>query len=211
MTPWNLLPLAARASLLRRWGVASAWGLCVLAGGGLVAWTRTEQVAKTTQVKAEIAATQGHLNRLQQEITQLNKHQVQAQRHHEMKQYVQALRQRAQRLNGLQSVASRQWPSALQVQEWRLDGATWRIQGLADTSADVQVFLTSLAPLGPWQESPALVELTAMPAAPGLKPRALRYVVQARWREHGAMPFAMTTPAPTAPQGPRSAQPLSIR
>jgi len=211
MTPWNLLPLAYRASLLRRWGVASAWGLCVLAGGGLVAWTRTEQVANTTQVQAEIAATQGHLNRLQQEIAQLNKHQVQAQFSHEMKQYVQALRQRAQRLNGLQAVASRQWPAALQVQEWRVEGVTWRLQGLADSGADVQEFLKLLAPLGPWQESPALLELTATPVAPGLNPRALRYVMQARWRELGVMPSAMTAPAPTSPQGPRSAQALSIR
>jgi Tfp pilus assembly protein PilN len=151
------------------------------------------------------------LNRLQQEIAQLNKHQVQAQFSHEMKQYVQALRQRAQRLNGLQAVASRQWPAALQVQEWRVEGATWRLQGLADSGADVQEFLKLLAPLGPWQESPALLELTATPVAPGLNPRALRYVMQARWRELGVMPSAMTAPAPTSPQGPRSAQALSIR
>lgn len=211
MTPWNLLPLADRASLLRRWGVASGWGLCVLVGGGFVAWTRTEQVANTKLVKAEIAATQLHLSRLQQEITQLNQRQVQAQLNHEMRQYVQALRQRAQRLNGLHAVASRQWPAALQVQEWRVEGATWRLQGLADSGTDVQEFLKLLAPLGPWQESPALVELTATPVAPGLKPRALRYVMQARWRELGVMPPAMSAPAPTSPQGPRSTPALSIR
>lgn len=202
MTPWNLLPLRDRASVLRRWLVGSWLGLSALGGGGLVAWTLHTQDASKVHVQAEMARAQLQLDQLQHQLAQQRKLQLQAQQTHALWQQVQALRQRAQRLDALHKVTAQRWPAGVQVQEWRLDGAGWRLQGLADSGSAVQQLLQDLLPLGPWQQAPAVVELAATPAVLGSNARGLRYVVQARWQEAELAPQARSA-------APASAQPLT--
>ena len=78
-----------------------------------------------------------------------------------------------------------------------MEGATWRVQGVADSSLAVQQLLQALAPLGPWQQTPAVVELMATPSAAQPAGPGLHYVVQARWREVGlvAVSGSASTPA----------------
>ncbi len=202
MTPMNLLPLRDRASVSRRWLVGSWLGLSALGGGGLVAWTLHAQDASKAHVQAEMARAQMQLDQLQLQLAQQRKLQLQAQQTHALWHQVQALRQRAQRLDALHKVTAQRWPAGVQVQEWRLDGAGWRLQGLADSGGAVQQLLQDLLPLGPWQQAPAVVELAATPVVSGSNARGLRYVVQARWQETELAPQARS-PAPA------SAQPLT--
>jgi hypothetical protein len=142
------------------------------------------------------------LDQLQLQLAQQRKLQLQAQQTHALWQQVQALRQRAQRLDALHKVTAQRWPAGVQVLEWRLDGAGWRLQGLADSGGAVQQLLQDLLPLGPWQQAPAVVELAATSVVSGSNARSLRYVVQARWQETELAPHARS-PAPA------SAQPLT--
>jgi len=183
----------------RRWLVGSWLWLSALCGGGLVAWTMNAQDASKAHLQAEMARAQGQLELLQQQLAQQHKLQLQTQQTQALWQQVQALRQRAQRLDALHTVAAQRWPAGVQVQEWRLDGAGWRLQGLADSGSAVQQLLQELLPLGPWQQAPAVAELAATPAVSGPNARGLRYVVQARWREAGLVPQARA-PVPTAAQ-----------
>jgi hypothetical protein len=126
--------------------------------------------------------------------------QLQALQTQALWQQVQALRQRAQRQDALHNVTAQRWPAVVQVQEWRLDGAGWRLQGLADSGSAVQQLLQDLQPLGTWQQAPAVVELAATPALSGSSARGLRYVVQARWQEAELAPQARSlAPSPAQP------------
>ena len=64
-----------------------------------------------------------------------------------------------------------------------MEGAGWRLQGRADSADAVHQLLQELTPLGPWQQAPTLLELSALPTLAGTNDPGLRYVVQARWLE----------------------------
>ena len=199
MRAWNLLPRAERASRLRRCTVASGWVVSFLGGGAVAAWALTEHDASLALVQADIASTQMHLARLHKEIAELNQLQSRAQHSHALGQHVQALRQRAQRLDSLHRVTAQRWPAAVHIQEWRVEGADWRLQGQADSSGALQELMQTLAPHGPWQQAPSLVELEAAPMTAGPQVRAWRYGLQARWQESGLMPLSRAASGTTPP------------
>lgn len=196
MKPWNLLPMRDRASLLRRWGVGTGLWFSALSGGALVGWVLSAQEAQRAQLQADMAAAQNQWNELQQQTAQLQKEQSQDRQTQARWQHVSALRLRAQRLDALHQVMVRRWPADVQVQELRVDGAGWQLQGPAASGLGVAQLLQALAPYGPWQQAPTLLELAASPGVPGQAGASWRYVVQGRWSEPGLLlPAAAVTSA----------------
>ena len=212
MTPWNLLPLADRASSQRRALVLGLWSLAALAGAALAAWVLHQQDERWATLQAEVAAAQLHRDRLQQEASQLRQRQLQATQAQEWGRHVQALRQRAQRLDALHTFIAQRWPAALLVHEWRVEGSAWQLQGLADSGIAVQGLLQALTAWGPWQQPPALVELASAPAGSGQPGTGWRFVAQARWQEAALAPLKTAIPPAAVPlvppQVPVPAQPL---
>ena len=198
MKPWNLLPMKDRASLLRRFGVGMSLCVSALSGGGLVAWVLNAQEAQKEQLQADMAAAQSQLNDAQQQTAQLQKGQSQDRQIQARLQHVSALRQRAQRLDAFHKVMARRWPADVQVQEWRVEGAGWRLQGPAASGLGVSQLLQALAPYGPWQQTPTLMAFAALPVAPGPAAASWRYVAHGRGSAHGLLlPAAAVTSAPS--------------
>ena len=208
MSPWNLLPVRERASPWRRRCVGGSLALSALGGGALAACVLSAQDAQQVQLQAAIVSAQARLASLQQQTAQLHNAQWQSQQTQERLQHVQALRQRAQRVQALHQVAALRWPTGVAVQEWRIEGPWWRLQGRADSGLAVEQLLQALTPHGPWQQAPTLVELATAtgtatgtaPAAPlgAGEPMGLRYQAEARWSEAGLAPPTATA-APLTP------------
>jgi hypothetical protein len=187
MSPWNLLPLGERATVLRRWTVGLGGGFSALCGGALVALLMQALEVERTMLQDHLQTAQAQLKDLQQQTAQLQQAQMQARQLQENGQHVQALRQRALRLLAIHQQMAGHWPADVQVQEWRVEGAAWQLQGPATSVQGVNQVLLALAPHGPWQQPPTLLELAATPALAGQVQTRLRYMAQGRWSEPGLL------------------------
>ena len=212
MSPWNLLPLGDRASALCRWTVSLGWCVSALCGGAWVALLMQAQEAERALLQDGIQNAQAQLKDLQQQTAQLQQAQTEARQLQESGQHVQALRQRALRLVAMHNQMAGQWPADVQVQEWRVEGAAWQLQGPATSVQGVNQLLLALSPHGPWQQRPTLLEVAAAPALAGQAQAGLRYVAQGRWSEPGLLATASSGKsalpggggAPPAPQNPQT-------
>jgi Tfp pilus assembly protein PilN len=182
VSPLNLL--ASQAQVTRRMRVICVLLASALSGGSVAAWALLAQAAERAQQQADVAVVQIRLEGLQKQVMQAQTQLVQDQKQQNRFRYVQALQQRAQSLNGLTTALAVRWPSGLQINEWRLEGALWRVQGMAHSSTAVASMLKDLASDALWLQPPALLELATAPAALG-SPLNLRYLAQARlaWPE----------------------------
>lgn len=182
MTPWNLLASQAQAS--RRIWVVCALIASALGGGSVAAWALLAQEAERAQQQAEVLVAQARVEVLQKQVAQAQAQLVQNKKLQDRFRHVQALQQRAQSLNGLTKALALRWPNGLQIQEWRLEGASWRVQGTAHSATAVGLMLKDLATDALWLQPPALSELMA--ASPVVESSLnLRYLAQARlpWPE----------------------------
>lgn len=201
MTPWNLLPLRERVSPWRRVVMASGLAFSACSGAALVAWLLSAQSTRQAQVQADVLAAQTQLAHLKKQTEQERAAQTQWQQAQARWQQLGALRQRALRLDAVQQASLQRWPAAVQVQSWRIEGGNWQLQGMAESGVAVQQLAQDLSPWGPWQQTPTLVELAAVPQAPGQTAGRVRYVLQARWREdEGLTPAANASVSPAPPK-----------
>jgi len=182
MTSWNLL--ASQAQHSRRMGVVCALLASALGGAIVAGWVLLTQEAERAQQQAEMAMAQIRLEGLQKQVTQAQMQLAQNKKLQDRFRYVQALQQRAQSLNGLTKALAWRWPIGLQIQEWRLEGASWRVQGTAHSATAVGLMLKDLATDTLWLQPPVLSELMTASPVPGSSLN-LRYLAQARlhWPE----------------------------
>jgi len=180
MTAWNFAPSLDRSRKLRKTGWGLVMALSAVGGGFAAAWDANEAQTALAQQQAQLLDLKAQLSLLQQKNLQLQNDQSQRQKAQESIQTMNALRQRGQNLMALHKALALGWPAGVQIQELRLEGPVWRLQGQAESGLSVQQALQGLAGVLAWQQSPALMAFEALPQANGPASN-LRYVAQARW------------------------------
>jgi hypothetical protein len=180
MTVWNFAPFLDRSRTLRkmRWGLVLA--LSAVGGGFAAAWDVNEAQTALTLQQAQLLDLKAQLSLLQQKNLQLQNEQSQRQKAQDSFHKMNALRQRGQELLALHKALTLRWPAGVQIQELRLEGPAWRLQGQAESGLAVQQALQGLTGVLAWQQSPALMAFEALPQANG-SALNLRFVAQARW------------------------------
>ena len=180
MTAWNFAPYRDRLQRLRKKGWCLVMALSAVGGGFAAAWDVNEAQTALTQQQALLLDLKAQLSLLQQKNLQLQNDQSQRQKVQESFHKMKALRQRGQDLLALHKDLALRWPAGVQIQELRLEGPVWRLQGQAESGLSVQQALQGLTGILAWQQSPALMAFEAIPQAKG-STLNLRYVAQARW------------------------------
>ena len=180
MTAWNFAPYLDRSRTLRKMGWGLVMALSAVGGGFAAAWDVYEAQTALTQQQAQLLDLKAQLSLLQQKNLQLQNDQSQRQKAQESFLKMNALRQRGQDLLAMHKALTLRWPAGVQIQELRLEGPVWRLQGQADSGLSVQQALQGLTGVLAWQQSPALMAFEALPQANG-PALNVRYVAQARW------------------------------
>ncbi len=180
MTSWNFAPYRDKVRTLRkmRWIVAML--LSAVSGGLAAAWVVNEVQTEVAQQQAKVLDLKTQLSVLLQKNLQMQNDQSQRQKAQDSFLKVEALRQRGQNLLALNKSLALRWPEGVQIQELRLEGPSWRLQGQAESGLAVQQVLNELVGVLPWQQPPALMALETLPQVSGQRP-VLRYVAQALW------------------------------
>lgn len=200
MRPWNFAPYRERARTLKKagWCVAMAFG--ALAGGIAAACFVNESQAQLMQQQTQLLELKAQLRQLQQTNVQTQTEQAQRHQAQDTLLHIESLRQRAQDLLALNKTLALRWPAGVQIQELRLEGPSWRVQGQSESAAAVQQAVLRLTSALAWQEPPALLALEALPQTNG-QTLNLRYVAQARWRWPQSLPAASVKPPTTPVEG----------
>ena len=180
MTAWNFAPSLDRSRKLRKTGWGLVMALSAVGGGFAAAWDANEAQTALAQQQAQLLDLKAQLSLLQQKNLQLQNDQSQRQKAQESIQTMNALRQRGQNLMALHKALALGWPAGVQIQELRLEGPSWRLQGQAESGLLVQQVLNELVGVLAWQQPPALMALETLPQVSGQRP-VLRYVAQALW------------------------------
>jgi Tfp pilus assembly protein PilN len=180
MTAWNFAPYRDRSRTLRKMGWGLVMVLSAVGGGFAAAWVVNEAQTALKQQQAQLLDLKAQLSLLQQKNLQMENDQSQRQKAQESFRKMNALRQRGQDLLALHKALALRWPAGAQIQELRLEGPVWRLQGQAESGLAVQQALQGLTGVLAWQQPPALMAFEAMPQANG-PALNLRYVAQARW------------------------------
>ena len=179
MSDWNFAPHApAREAMRRRLlGRAVVLMFCVVSGAGVVVlgahWTQRG----VENLQLQWQATQAQELKLQQALQAAQAQMAQRQPLAAEHRYAQALRQRGQDLHCVTQALSRQWPEAVQLQEFRLQGDALQLQGRTASSRELAKGLQGLSTLTAWQQAPSVQSLERLPADPS----GLKFVAQARW------------------------------
>ena len=180
MTAWNFAPYRDRSRKLRKMGWGLVMALSAVGGGFAAAWDVNEAQTALTLQQAQLLDLKAQLSLLQQKNLQLQNEQSQRQKAQESFHKMDALRQRGKDLLALHKALALRWPAGVQIQELRLEGPAWRLQGQAESGLAVQQALQGLTGVLAWQQSPSLMAFEALPQANG-PALNLRYVAQARW------------------------------
>jgi Tfp pilus assembly protein PilN len=197
MRAWNFAPYRERARALKKAGWCAAMACGALAGGIAAAWVVNEAQSQLLQQQTQLLELKAQLSLLQQKNFQTQTEQAQHHQAQDTLHYIESLRQRAQDLLALNKTLALRWPAGVQIQELRLEGASWRVQGQSESAAGVQQALLRLTSALVWQQPPALLALEALPPTNG-QTLNLRYVAQARWHWTQSLPAA-SVKTPTMP------------
>lgn len=180
MTAWNFAPYLDRSRTLKKIGWGLVMALSAVGGGFAAAWDVNEAQTALAQQQAQLLDLKAQLSLLHQKNLQLQNDQSQRQKAQESIQTMNALRQRGQNLMALHKALALGWPAGVQIQELRLEGPVWRLQGQAESGLAVQQALQGLTGVLAWQQSPVLMAFEAITQANG-PVLNVRYVAQARW------------------------------
>jgi len=197
MTAWNFAPYRERTRSLQKAGWCVAVAFAALTGAMAAAWAVNEAQTHLMQQQAQVLELKAQLSLLQQKNRQTQTEQAQRQQAQDTLRHIESLRQRGQDLLALNQTLAWRWPAGVQIQELRLEGPSWRLQGQSESAAAVQQALLRLTDALAWQQPPALLALEALPPSKG-QALNLHYVAQAVW--HGPQwPPAVSVQPPTAP------------
>ena len=180
MTAWNFAPYRDRRLTLKKMGWCLVMAMSAVGGAFAAAWAVNEAQTALTQQQAQLLDLKAQLSLLQQKNLQWQNDQSERQKAQESFHKMKALRQRGQDLHALHKALTLRWPAGVQIQELRLEGPAWRLQGQAESGLAVQRALQGLTDVLAWQQPPALMAIEALPQANG-PTLNLRYVAQARW------------------------------
>lgn len=200
MTAWNFAPYRDKVRTLRKMRWIMAMLLSAVSGGLAAAWVVNDAQTEIAQQQAEVLELKTKLSVLLQKNLQIQNDQSQRQKAQDSFHKVEALRQRGQDLLALNKALTLGWPAGVQIQELRLEGPSWRLQGQAESGLAVQQVLNELGGVLAWQQPPALMALETLPQESGQSP-VLRYVAQALWpwpelslKSEASLPSAKSVP-----------------
>jgi Tfp pilus assembly protein PilN len=191
MRDWNFAPYRERERNLRKAGWCMAMAFGALIGGVAVAWAVDEAQTLLMQQQTQVLELKAQLSLLQQKNLHMQTEQAKRNQMQDNLRHIESLRQRGQDLLALHKTLALRWPAGVQIQELRLEGPSWRLQGQSESAEGVQQAVLRLTSALAWQQPPALLALEALPQRNG-QSLSLRYVVQARW------PWTQPQPAPAA-------------
>jgi len=180
MTAWNFAPYRDKVRTLRKMRWIMAMLFSAVSGGLAATWVVNDAQTEVAQQQAQVLELKTQLSVLLQKNLQIQNDQFQRQKAQDNFHKVEALRQRGQDLLALNKALVLGWPAGVQIQELRLEGPSWRLQGQAESGLAVQQVLNELAGVLAWQQPPALMALEALPQVSGQRP-VLRYVAHAVW------------------------------
>ena len=179
MSDWNFAPHAPareamRSRLLWRAGLLM---LCAVSGAGAVMVPACWAQRDVENLQLQWQAAQAEEVRVQQALQAAQAQRAQRQPLAAAHHYAQALRLRGQYLHSVTAALAGQWPEAVQIEEFRLQGDALQLKGSTASSRELAKGLQGLSTMSAWQQAPSVQSLERLPAGP----TGLKFVAQARW------------------------------